>query len=64
MSQKRSPLPEDLDALMQIVGGKAADSQTMKRLTECDLVEELDGVSLLTSLGVEAASLLSTNVSV
>jgi hypothetical protein len=54
------PLPDDLDALMQIINGRAADAHTMQRLIDCDLVEEFDGTALLTLRGIDAAALLSS----
>ena len=56
----RRPLPDDLDALMQIISGRAADLQTIQRLVNCDLVEEFDGTALLTLRGIEAAAALSS----
>ncbi len=61
MTVDRRPLPEDLDALMQIISGKAANAQTMQRLVHCDLVEEFDGTALLTLRGIKAAALLSSS---
>lgn len=59
MTVDRRPLPDDLDALMQIINGRAADSHTMP-LVNCDLVEEFNGTALLTPRGIEAAALLSS----
>jgi hypothetical protein len=59
MTADRRPLPDDLKALKEIIGGKPADSQTMQRLITCNLVEEFDGTALLTIRGIKAASLLS-----
>jgi len=56
----RRPLPDDLDALMQIISGRAADLQMIQRLVNCDLVEEFDGTALLTLRGIEAAAALSS----
>jgi hypothetical protein len=58
MNTNRSPLPDDLTALKQIVGGKPADPQTMQSLINCNLVEEFDGTALLTVSGIQAASRL------
>jgi hypothetical protein len=59
MTGNRRPLPDDLSALKEIIGGRPADPQTMQRLIKCNLVEEFDGTALLTARGVEAAALLS-----
>jgi hypothetical protein len=59
MTDDRRPLPDDLNALKEIIGGRPADPQTMQRLIKCNLVEEFDGTALLTARGVEAAALLS-----
>jgi len=58
MTADRSPLPDDLNALKEIIGGRPADAQTMQRLITC-LVEEFCGTALLTTRGIEAAALLS-----
>jgi hypothetical protein len=58
MTADRRPLPADLNALKGIIGGRPADPQTMQRLITCKLVEEFDGIALLTSRGIEAAALL------
>jgi hypothetical protein len=44
------PLPDDLDALKEIIGGRPADPQTMQRLVTCNLVEEFCGTALLTTV--------------
>jgi CDP-diacylglycerol pyrophosphatase len=59
MTADRRPLPDDLNALKEIIGGRPADAQTMQRLITCNLVEELDGTALLTTSGIEAAALLA-----
>ena len=59
MIADRRPLPDDLDALKEIIGGRPADPQTMQRLVTCNLVEEFCGTALLTTRGIEAAALLS-----
>jgi hypothetical protein len=59
MTADRRPLPEDLNALKEIISGRPADAQTMQRLITCNLVEDLDGTALLTSSGIEAAALLA-----
>jgi hypothetical protein len=59
MTADRRPLPDDLNALKEIIGGRPADPQTMQRLITCNLVEEFDGTALLTIRGIEAAALLS-----
>jgi hypothetical protein len=59
MTGNRRPLPNDLNALKEIIGGRPADPQAMQRLIKCNLVEEFDGTALLTARGVEAAALLS-----
>jgi hypothetical protein len=60
MTADRRPLPEDLNALKEIISGRPADPQTMQKLVTCNLVEEFDGTALLTDRGIEAAALLST----
>jgi hypothetical protein len=59
MIADRRPLPDDLDALMEIIGGRPADTRTMQRLVTCNLVEEFCGTALLTTRGIEVAALLS-----
>ena len=59
MTADRRPLPDDLNALKEILGGRPADAQTLQRLITCNLVEELDGTALLTTRGIEAAALLA-----
>jgi hypothetical protein len=59
MTADRRPLPDELDALKEIIGGRPADPDTMQRLVACNLVEEFDGTALLTTRGIEAAALLS-----
>jgi hypothetical protein len=54
----RSPLPDDLTALKQIIGGQPADPETMQRLINCNLLEEFDGTALLTESGIQAAARL------
>ena len=61
MAADGRPLPDDIDALMQLISGRAADRQTMRRLVNCDLVEEFHGTCLLTIRGIEAAALLSSS---
>ena len=61
MTADRRPLPDDLNALKEIIGGRPTDAQNMRRLITCNLVEELDGTALLTSSGIEAAALLARN---
>jgi hypothetical protein len=58
MSPSRRPLPEDLTALKKILSGIPADEQTMKRLVNCNLVEEFDSTALLTEGGIRAAARL------
>jgi hypothetical protein len=58
MNINRSPLPDDLTALKQIIGGQPADTQTMQRLINRNLVEEFDGTALLTVSGIHAAAQL------
>jgi hypothetical protein len=58
MSPSRRPLPEDLTALKKILSGIPADEQTMKRLVNCNLVEEFDNTALLTEGGIRAAARL------
>ena len=60
MTSDRRPLPDDVNALKEIISGRPADPQTMQRLVTCNLVEEFDGTALLTVSGLEAAALLST----
>ena len=50
------PLPDELDALKEIIRARAADPQTMQKLVICDFVEEFDGTALLTARGIEAAA--------
>ena len=57
MTADRRPLPDDLNALKEIISGRPADAQTMQRLITSNLVEDLDGTALLTSSGIEAAAL-------
>jgi hypothetical protein len=59
MTVDRRPLPDELEALKEIISGKAADTHTMQRLVACNLVEEFEGTALLTNRGIEAAALLS-----
>jgi hypothetical protein len=59
MSADRRPLPDDLNALKEIISGRPVDAQTMQRLVTCNLVEEFDGTALLALSGLEAAALLS-----
>jgi hypothetical protein len=59
MTADRRPLPDDLNALKEIISGRPADAQTMQRLITCNLIEDLDGTALLTSSGIEAAALLA-----
>ena len=59
MIADRRPLPDDLNVLREIIGGRPADPQTMQRLVTCNLVEEFCGTALLTTRGIEAAALLS-----
>jgi hypothetical protein len=40
MTADRRPLPDDLDALKEIISGRPADLYTMQRLVNCNLVEE------------------------
>ena len=57
MTADRRPLPDDLNALREIIGGRPADPQTMQRLIKCNLVEEFNGTALLTTRGIKALSL-------
>jgi hypothetical protein len=59
MTADRRPLPDDLNALKEIIGGRPADRQTMQRLITSNLVEEFNGTTLLSTRGIKAASLLS-----
>jgi hypothetical protein len=59
MTADRRPLPDALEALMQIISGRAADPPTMQKLVNCNLIEEFDGTALLTRKGIAAAALLS-----
>jgi hypothetical protein len=58
-ADRRRPVPDVLDALKEIIGGRPAAPQTMQRLVTCNLVEEFCGTALLTTRGIEAAALLS-----
>jgi hypothetical protein len=49
MTDDHPLLPDDLDALKEIISGRAADALTMQRLVTCNLVEEFDGTALLTA---------------
>jgi hypothetical protein len=60
MIDHRRPLPDDLDALMQIISGKASDFESTQRLISCNLVEDFDGTALLTLREIRAAELLSS----
>jgi hypothetical protein len=59
MTADRRPLPDDLDALKEIISGRPADLYTMQRLVNCNLVEELNGTALLTAAGIRAAALIA-----
>jgi len=59
MTGDRRPLPNDLNALKEIIGGRPADALTMQRLITCNLIEEFNGTALLTVRGIEAAALFS-----
>jgi hypothetical protein len=56
MNNNRNPLYDDLAALKQIIAGKPADPLTMQNLISCNLVEEFDGIALLTESGIQAAA--------
>ena len=49
MTDDHPLLPDDLDALKEIISGRSADALTMQRLVTCNLVEEFDGTALLTA---------------
>jgi hypothetical protein len=53
MTADRRPLPDDLNALKEIIDGRPADPQTMQRLITSNLVEEFNGTALLTTRGIE-----------
>jgi hypothetical protein len=56
MNTNERPHPADLNALKAIIGGKPADSATMQRLVNCNLIEEINGIALLTASGLRAAA--------
>jgi len=56
----RPPSDDDLQALKEIIAGRAADPETMKNLVTCNFVEEFDGTALLTARGIKMAKLLSS----
>jgi hypothetical protein len=62
MNARGPPLPDDLSALREIIGGQPADPETMQRLVTCNLVEEFDDTALLTVRGIEAAAELSQDL--
>lgn len=59
MKSNPQPQPNDFRALGEIINGKPADRSTMKRLVDCNLVEEFDGTALLTESGIRAAEVLT-----
>jgi hypothetical protein len=61
MNVSCGPLPDDLTALKEIIGGRPADPQTIQRLVTCNLVEDFDGTALLTASGLEAAARLAAD---
>ena len=55
MKNEEQPMPDDICAFKELIGGNPADPVTMQRLVTCCLVEEIDGTSILTKYGIEAA---------
>ena len=55
MNNEEQPMPDDICAFKELIGGNPADPVTMQRLVTCCLVEEIDGTSILTKYGIEAA---------
>ena len=55
MKNEEQPMPDDICALKELIDGNPADPVTMQRLVTCCLVEEIDGASILTKYGIEAA---------
>jgi hypothetical protein len=58
MNNNRNPQLDDLAALKRIIGGKPADPLAIRNLIDCNLVEEFDGIALLTVSGIQAAARL------
>ena len=56
MNTNERPHPADLNALKAMIGGKLADSVAMQRLVNCNLIEEINGIALLTASGLRAAA--------
>jgi hypothetical protein len=55
MKSDNNPKASDISALKKIVAGTPADPLTIKRLTACDLVQELNGTTILTDKGLQTA---------
>ena len=55
MKSDNNPKAADISALKEIIAGTPADNLTIKRLTACDLVQELNGTAILTDKGVQTA---------
>jgi hypothetical protein len=62
MDEKQKPEPSDLAAFKEIVGGKIVDLSTLRRLAECELVEDINGTTVLTDTGVEVAMKMSSAI--
>jgi hypothetical protein len=54
-------LTADLNALKAIIGGKSADSVTMQRLVNCNLIEEINGIAVWIASGLRAAAGFAPN---
>jgi S1-C subfamily serine protease len=55
MKSDNNPKAADISALKEIIAGTPADALTIKRLTACDLVQELNGTAILTDKGLQTA---------
>ena len=55
MKSDNNPKAADIRASKEIVAGTPAGDLTIKRLTACDLVQELNGTAILTDKGVQTA---------
>jgi hypothetical protein len=55
MKSDNNPKAADISALKAIVAGTPADDLTIRRLTACDLVQELNGTTILTDKGLQTA---------
>ena len=55
MKSDNNPKAADISALKEIIAGTPADALTIRRLTACDLVQELNGTTILTDKGLQTA---------